>query len=242
MRNPRKAFRSWRNSVGTTIAVAKSKREFEKVLENRPYNIVQCEAAHKMAEHLPIELGGALSWGGTVAGLPDLDEAPEKATWVPPWLDFQIDADRAPVVSWSLGDPIDVVQRAAIKEHGQVGDTYHLVSMGSDDFPPLFVRIARSDDGTEINTSYGFLRHRNAAAQVNCIECHNYASEWLNRMVIPGSPTDKRPIKVDPLARLVIWLALAALAVRGLFLASDLADIYSHLETAIEWIDLTAGS
>ena len=242
MRNPRKMLRSWRDSVSTAIAVTKSKREFEKVLENRPYKIVQCEAAHQWAEHLATEVAPALSWGGSNRGLPNLGTTTGSASRILPWYKIDINVDRISHQGWNPGDPIDEIHRATVEEIFRVGSTYHLVSLGGDATPPLVARINRIENRADISTSFGLLRHRNIAAYINCMECHNYASEWLNKMVIPGSPTDERPIKVGPLARLVVWLALAALAVRGLFLASDLADIYSHLETAIEWIDLTAGS
>lgn len=236
MMNPKVKIRSWLSSIREAIAVAKSKREFEKVLKNRPYNIVQCGAAHRLAEHVPIELTGTLSWGGTISGLPELDEGPEKIDRVYPWFKFQIDVNRISGISYNLGDPIDIIQRAAIKEHGRVGDTYHLIPMESGGFPPLFVRIGRTEDGTDITWRYGFLRHRNSAAYINCMECHNYASDWLNRMVIPGSPTDEKPLKVGPFARLFVWAMLLFWAVRGIGLTSDLADTYSHIETAIEWL------
>lgn len=239
MRNPRKAFRSWWDSVRKAISVARSRREFDKVLENRPYNIVQCEAAHQWAEHLASEVAPALSWGGASRGLPDLDTRTEFVSRIPPWYQIDIKADKISHKGWNNGDPIDTVRRAAVDDAFRVGSTYHLVSLGGDDTPPLVAYISRMDNSADISTSFGLLRHRNTAALINCMECHNYASEWLRRMVIPGSPSDEKPITVGRLARLAVWLTLATLAVRGIFLTSDLADIYSQ---AIEWFDLTPGT
>lgn len=238
MKDPRKAFRSWRGSVIKAIAVAKSEREFNKVLENRPYNIVQCEAAHQWVEHLANEVAPALSWGGASRELPDLGTKTEATFRIPLWYKIDIQTDKIVHKGWNSGDPIDTVRRAAVDDTFRVGSTYHLVSLGSDNTPPLIARVNRIENSADISTSFGLLRHRNTAAYVNCMECHNYASEWLNRMVIPGAPSDEKPIKVGPLARFAVWLALATLAVRGLFLTSDLADIYSQ---ASEWFDFAPG-
>ena len=238
MKDPRKAFRSWRDSVSNAIAVEKSKREFNKVLENRPYSIVQCEAAHQWAEHLANEVAPALSRGGASQDLPDLGTRTGRTFRIRPWYTIDINTDKISHEGWNNGDPIDTVRRAAIDDTFRVGSTWHLVPLGGDDTPPLIARINPIENRADISTSFGLLRHRNTAAYINCMECHNYASEWLNRMVIPGAPSDKKFIKFGPLARLAVWLTLATLAVRGLFLTSDLADIYSQ---ASEWVDFAPG-
>ena len=241
MKNPRKAFRSWRDSVRDAIAISKRRREFNKVLENRPYNIVQCEAAHRLAEYQASRVAPAIIGGGSDLGLPKLGHRIRTGSRIPPWYSVEVDMAKVERAGWNPGDPLDIVQHATVDEHFRVGDTYHLIPMGGDESPPLLVRISREDNSAAANICYGFLKHRNTAALINCMECHNYASEWLNRMVIPGSPPDQKSVKVGRFARVATWLVLATLAVRGLFLTSDLADIYSHIETAIEWLDLTAG-
>lgn len=237
MRNPRKAFREWRDSVSKAIAVARSKREFDKVLKNRPYNIVHCEAAHQWAEHLAAEVAPALSWGGSSRGLPNLGSATGSISRILPWYKIDIRVDQISHQGWNRGDPIDEVRRAAVEETFRVGSTYHLVPLGGEDTPPLVARINRIDNSADISTSFGLLRHRNTAAYINCIECHNRASEWLNRMVIPGAPSDEKPTKIGLFARLAVWGALLLLAIRGIALTSDFSDVYSHIETAIEWLD-----
>ena len=242
MRSPRMMFRSWRDSVSTAIAVTKSRREFEKVLENRPYNIVQCAAAHRLAERLTFGVAGTLTPSEPGPSLPEITPRPQGVHRIYPWTKFELNAEGKIFMSYDPHDPIDDVDREAVKEHIRIGDTFHLISMGNDQYPPLFVWVYRTADGTGIDIGFGLMRHRNAAAYVNCMECHNYASEWLSKMVIPGASPDERPRKVGPVTRLVVWGALLLLAIRAIGLTSDLVDVYSHLETAIEWIDLTAGT
>lgn len=235
MRDPRKAFRSWRDSVSNAIAVEKSKREFNKVLENRPYSIVQCEAAHQWAEHLANEVAPARSWGGASRGLPDLGTKTGSASRIPPWYTIDIKTDKISHKGWNNGDPIDTVRRAAIDDTFRVGSTWHLVPLGGDSTPPLIVRINPIENRADISTSFGLLRHRNTAAYINCMECHNYASEWLSRMVIPGAPVDERPPEIGRFTRLVVQRRFLQWAIRGILLIGNPIDIPSYLETAVEW-------
>lgn len=242
MRNPRKAFRSWRDSASKAIAVARSKREFNKVLENRPYNIVQCEAAHQWAEHLATEVYPALSGSMNSQGLPNLGMRTGSALRIRPWDRIDINIDRISHQSWDPGDPIDTVRRATVDDTFRVGSTYHLVPLGGDETPPLVVWISRADNGADINTDFSLLRHRNTATYINCMECHNCATKWLNRMVIPGAPSDEKPTKVGPIARLVVWAKPLLWVVRHIALISDPTDIPSYIETAVEWIRSSVGT
>ena len=235
MRDPRKAFRSWRDSVSNAIAVEKSKREFDKVLENRPYNIVQCEAAHQWAEHLANEVAPALSRGGSDRGLPNLGTAIGSASRILPWHKIDINVDRISHQGWNHGDPIDEVRRATVEETFRVGSTYHLVPLRGDDTPPLVARINPIENRADISTSFGLLRHRNTAAYINCMECHNYASEWLSRMVIPGAPADEKPPEFGSFTRLVVRRRFLQWAIRGILLIGNPADIPLYIETAGEW-------